>query len=313
MKNEKLFSHFKGHSVLVTGSNGFVAGYLIPRLNELGAEVHGIDLQECPKFPGYTYHCCNLLSFNEMEAFIAQYRPSFVFHLASQSSVGTSWKHEWGTIEKNSKTTYNLFKALEKSALSVRLLLVSSMEVYGDHGKRKVTVSDDLRPANPYAVSKAMTEMIARKFQNSAIEFVIARSSNHTGPGRPETFFEAHVAKQFAEAKKAGRDSITLNVGNVDNIRDFSDVRDVVEKYILLACQGKAGTVYNVCSGVGTKLREIISMLEKYSGIAANVNVDNSRLRKNDIAYLAGVNNVRFKNRPLLETITDLYRFFLGQ
>ena len=190
---------------------------------------------------------------------------------------------------------------------------MSSIEVYGDHGMRKATVSDDLRPANPYAVSKAMMEMIAHKFQNSSIEVVIARSSNHTGPGRSETFFEAYVAKQFAEAKNAGRDSITLSVGNVENIRDFSDVRDVVEKYILLACWGKAGKVYNVCSGVGTKLREIITMLEEFSKIAAHIDTDNSRLRKNDIAYLVGVTSVRFKNRPLSETINDLYKYFLDQ
>lgn len=311
MKSEELFSRYKGKSVLVTGANGFVAGYLIPRLIELGADVHGVDLQECSEFQGCTHHRCDLLNFEEMEAIIVQCRPSFVFHLASQSSVGTSWQHEWQTIETNSRSTYNLFKALEKPLLPVRLLLVSSIEVYGDHGFKKVTVRDDLRPANPYAVSKAMTEMIAHKFQNSSIEFVIARSSNHTGPGRPETFFEAHVAKQFAEAKIAGRRAVTLNLGNIDNIRDFSDVRDIVKKYLLLACQGKTGKAYNVCSGVGIKLRDIIAMLEEYSGIEARIIIDTKRLRKNDVAYLAGVTSIQFKMRPLLETITELYKYFL--
>ena len=88
-----------------------------------------------------------------------------------------------------------------------------------------------------------------------------------------------------------------MSVGNVDNIRDFSDVRDVVEKYIFLACRGEAGKAYNVCSGVGIKLREIISMLEGISKITAKIKTDNARLRKNDIAYLVGVNSVRSKNR----------------
>lgn len=311
MKSEKLLSGYKGNSVLVTGANGFVAGYLISRLMKLGADVHGIDLQERPKFQGYAYHGCDLLNFQEIETIVAQCRPSFVFHLASQSSVGTSWLHDWQTIETNSRSTYNLFTALEKLQLRVRLLLVSSIEVYGDHGFKKVTVRDDLRPANPYAASKAMAEMIAHKFQNSSIEYIIARSSNHTGPGRPETFFEAHVAKQFAEAKIAGRRAVTLNLGNIDNIRDFSDVRDVVEKYLLLACRGKTGKAYNVCSGVETKLRDIISMLEEYSGIEARIIIDKSRLRKNDVAYLAGVTSIKFKMRPLFETITGLYEYFL--
>jgi GDP-4-dehydro-6-deoxy-D-mannose reductase len=104
-----------------------------------------------------------------------------------------------------------------------------------------------------------------------------------------------------------------LSVGNVDNIRDFSDVRDVVDKYILLACQGKKGNAYNVCSGVGLKLREIIYMLENFSNIKATIEVDSSRLRKNDVAYLVGVNSICFKNRPLSETINNLYKYFLDQ
>ena len=303
----------RGKPVLVTGANGFVASYLIPRLTELGASVHGVDLDERSKVQGCEYHCLDLLNFGCIKSFVAQYRPSFVFHLASQSSVGTSWKHEWRTIETNTRSVYNLLKAVEKLSLSVRILLVSSIEVYGDHGRRKVNVGDDLRPANPYAVSKAAMEMIAHKFSHSTIEFVIARSSNHTGPGRSEMFFEANVAKQFAQAKYSGKKSISVKVGNVENIRDYSDVRDVVEKYIFLACQGEAGKTYNVCSGTGTRLSRIIEMLEECSGIAARVEVDRSRLRKNDIAYLVGVNHIRLKSRPLPESIEDLYRYFLEQ
>ena len=79
MVTKNIASRLQGKSVLVTGANGFVSSYLIPRLNELGSVVHGIDLHECPKFQGYTYHCCNLLNFNELDAFIAQYRPFSVF------------------------------------------------------------------------------------------------------------------------------------------------------------------------------------------------------------------------------------------
>ena len=310
---KNIASQLQGKPILVTGANGFVSSYLIPRLKELGSVVHGIDIHEYPKFEGYTYHCCNLLDFNDLNPFIAQFCPSYVFHLASQSSVGTSWEHEWQTIEMNSKTTYNLLKALEKTQHQVRLLLVSSIEVYGDHGMRKVKVGDELRPANPYAASKAITEMIAHKFQNSPTQYVIARSSNHTGPGRPETFFEANIAKKFAEAKNAGLDSITLSVGNVDNIRDFSDVRDVVDKYLFLVARGESGKAFNVCSGEGIKLKKIISMLEGISQITADINIDNSRLRKNDIAYLVGISSVTSNNRSFSETIADLYNHFLDQ
>lgn len=311
LSQKEVSSHYLGCSVLVTGSNGFVASYLIPRLVRLGSVVHGIDLHECPRFQGYTYHYCDLLALDKIMQCIEKIRPDFVFHLASQSSVGTSWRHEWQTIEANIKTTYNLLKTLENSAHSVRLLLVSSGEVYGDLGGRKAVESDNLRPMNPYAVSKAMMEMVVHKFQNTDINYVIARSYNHTGPGRPEIFFEASVAKQFADGKKAAQNSVILKVGNINNVRDYSDVRDVVEKYLLLACQGNAGEVYNVCSGVGIRLGDIIIMMEDITGIRAQIVTDTAKLRKNDISFLVGVSGLQLKNRSLNETIRDVYESFL--
>lgn len=307
-----LSSHYLGCSVLVTGSNGFAASYLIPRLVRLGSVVHGIGLDEYQRFQGYTYHHCDLLAPDRIMQCIEQIRPDYVFHLASQSSVGSSWHHEWQTIETNIKTTYNLLKALNKMAYSVKLLLVSSGEVYGDLCGRKAVESDKLRPMNPYSTSKAMMEMIAHKFQNTNIHYVIARSYNHTGPRRPEIFFEAGVARQFAEAIKAEQSSVTLKVGNINNIRDYSDVQDVVEKYLLLACQGNPCEVYNVCSGVGIALKEIISTIEEVANIRAHVQIDATKLRENDIPFLVGVNSIQFKSRQFSETIRDLYESILG-
>lgn len=311
LSQEALSSHYLGRSVLVTGANGFVAGYLIPRLIGLGSLVHGIDLHENQRFQGYAYQHCNLLAPDRIMQCIEQIRPDYVFHLASQSSVGSSWKREWETIETNVKTTHNLFKVLDDYDRPVKLLLVSSGEVYGDLGDKKAVESDNLQPMNPYSASKAMMEMIAHRFQNTNINYVIARSYNHTGPGRPNFFFEASVAKKFAEAKKMKQNSVILNVGNIDNIRDYSDVRDVVEKYLLLACQGNAGEVFNVCSGVGITLRGIITMLEEITNIQAHIEIDIAKLRENDISFLVGVSSIQFKNRLLHETIEDLYKSFL--
>lgn len=311
LTEEAVFSRYKGHTVLVTGANGFVAGHLMPRLVMLGSMVHGIDLQECGSSEGHIYHCCDLSVPDETLRLIEEIRPDFVFHLASKSSVGSSWNHEWETIEDNVKSTYNLFNALENLGSPVRLLLISTGEVYGDLLGRKAMETDRLLPMNPYAVSKAMMEMVAHRFQNTNIYYIIARSYNHTGPGRPEIFFEANMVKQFVEARRAEQDSLLLKVGNIDNIRDYSDVRDVVEKYILLACQGGRGEAYNVCSSIGTTLREIVAMIEEISHIKARIEVDASRLRRNDIPYLVGFSSIQFDSRPLTETIRDLYRNFL--
>jgi len=311
MADEALASFYHGKSVLVTGANGFVAHYLIPRLAKLGSAVYGVDLQKHSRIQGYGYHSCDLLDFSRIKQVIEQCRPDFVFHLASKSSVGSSWTHAWETIECNTKSTYHLFKALDDDHHAVILLLTSSGEVYGSIGNRKALESDNLNPMNPYAVSKASMEMIAHSFGDNNINYIIARSYNHTGPGRLETFFESSVAKRFADAKMAGKNNVILRVGNISNIRDYSDVRDVVEKYLLLLCQAGNRNIYNVCSGTGMMLKDIIALLEQITGITAHIDVEESKLRKNDIPYFVGANSIEIESTPICKTIRDLFESFL--
>ena len=301
---------FGGSTVLVTGANGFVAGFLIPRLVELGASVCGLGRSPSPVHPGHLYRRCNLLSAEGTASVIRDLAPRHVFHLASQASVATSWHDEWGTIEANVKASYNLFRALECGRRLVRVLFVSSGEVYGDLGARPAKDTDPLRPANPYAMSKAIVEMIAHRFQMSGMEYVIARAFNHTGPGRTEKYFEASMAAQFARAARDGRRRVVLSVGNIDNVRDYSHVRDVVEKYLVLCAVGASGRAYNVCSGEGRRLRDIISILEKLTGVKADISIDRTRFRPNDLSFLVGINNLPVSEHRLEEALRDLLKTF---
>lgn len=315
LSKEDLTARYAGRTVLVTGANGFVGGYLVPRLVELGVAVYGIGRREHSQAPGYSYYRCDLNELEAVKQCIARVKPDFVFHLASQSSVGTSWSHEWETVETNVRITYHLFKTLEYVRRPVRVLLVSSGEVYGDLGGRKAVESDPLRPMNPYAVSKAMMEIMAHRFQNTNVDYVIARAFNHTGPGRPEHFFESSMVKEFLMAVKEGKKRVQLRVGNIDVVRDFSDVRDVVEKYLLLALQGKSCEAYNVCSGVGVSLREAIRMIEEITQIHADIEVKKRKLRKNDICVLVGIS--QFSNQvnsiPFKTTLVDLVKYFFDK
>jgi GDP-4-dehydro-6-deoxy-D-mannose reductase len=301
---------FRGSTVLVTGANGFVAGFLIPRLAELGASVFGIGRSPTPAHCGHTYLRCDLLSAEQTAATVREVAPRYVFHLASQASVGTSWQDEWGTIETNVKASYGLFRSLEREPKPVRLLFVSSGEVYGDLGGRPARETDSPKPTNPYAMSKAIVEMIAHRFRSSGLDYVIARAFNHTGPGRPEKYFEASVAAQFARAAQAGRDRVPLTVGNIDNVRDYSDVRDVIEKYLHLAAIGTSGNAYNVCSGEGRRLRDIIGIFERLSGIKADLSIDRSRFRPNDLGYLVGVNGLHVSKHRLEDGLGELMNSF---
>ena len=313
LSRKKLISCYKTRSVLVTGANGFVASYLIPRLGEFGAVVYGIDRKGSSDIGGYSHHKCDLIKLDEVRKYVTRIKPEIVFHLASQSSVGTSWEQEWKTMETNVKITYNLFKALEEMGTPVKVLLVSSGEVYGDLGHKKSVETDSLRPVNPYSVSKAMMEMIAHRFKNTNVKYIIARSYNHTGPGRPQHFFEASVMKQFALAAKAKKKTVQISAGNIDVIRDYSDVRDVVEKYLQLTPQGKTGKAYNICSGIGMSLRDIIHKIEEISQIKSEIKRDISKMRKNDIKYFVGkIGYVKLRNSYSLEnTLRDIWASYV--
>ncbi len=288
-------SDYTGKKVLVTGANGFVSAYLIPLLKNAGASVIGVGLQPEAKRPVgsiYEYRSCDLRDLSAVRELIQAIQPDIVFHLASQSSVGTSWTSEWQTIESNVQTSHNLMKSLEQLTKPVQVLAVSSGEVYGNQATAAKT-NLPLKPLSPYAVSKAMMEVLLHRFANTNISFVIARSFTHTGAGRPARFFEASIASQIAQALREKKSEMTLQVGNLDVIRDYSDVREVALKYLWLAVKGNKSEAYNVCSGEGFSLSQIIQMIADEAKTKVITQTDTSRLRKNDIPYLVGENSLK--------------------
>jgi GDP-4-dehydro-6-deoxy-D-mannose reductase len=298
---------FSGRKVLVTGSNGFVGSYLVPLLRGLGAVVVGVGLQETDTSGCQEYCCTNLEIPDATRQLVQKVSPDFAIHLAGQSSVGSSWTSEWQTISANVASSVNLLDALSRTG-PTRVLLISSGEVYG-HIVRPAEVEDGLAPCNPYAISKALVEMTVRPYDGSKLQIVTARAFNHTGPGRPPTFFEAYVIHELVVAAKAGASKTVLRTGNVDVVRDYSDVRDVVMQYLLLLNTGYAGRVYNVCSGRGWLLRDIIGLVGEIAQIDVDIDVDPARLRPNDVAYLVGCSSLpEFGPRiPFETTLREMY------
>jgi GDP-4-dehydro-6-deoxy-D-mannose reductase len=298
---------FSGKKVLVTGSNGFVGRYLVPLLRGLGAVVVGVGLQEIDTSGCQEYYCANLEMRDATRQLVQKVSTDFAIHLAAQSSVGSSWADEWRTISANVGSSVNLLNALSRTE-PTRVLLISSGEVYG-HIARPAQVEDTLAPCNPYAMSKALVEMTVRSYDESELQIVTARAFNHTGLGRPSSFFEAYVIHELAVAARAGVAKILLRTGNVDVIRDYSDVRDVVVQYLLLLDTGNAGGVYNVCSGRGWLLRDVIALVGEIAQIDVGVDVDPARLRPNDVAYLVGSSSLpEFGPRiPLETTLKEMY------
>lgn len=274
---------------LVTGANGFVGRYLCEALADSYDVVPagGPDASSGLKI--------DLSDALEVRAAIDIARPDAIFHLAAQTFVPNSLESPMATYETNIMGTAHLLESLrdyrDATGNDPRLVFVSSAETYGAHPAAELPLREDaeLRPANPYAGSKAAAEMLVlsevRSFRLNAI---VTRAFNHIGPGQSERFVVASLAAQLAEV--AARRAPFLSVGNLAAQRDFLDVRDVVRAYVLLAGKGQSGEVYNVCSGSAVAISDILRRLVTIAHVAVEIREDASRMRPADVACFYGDN-----------------------
>ncbi len=218
-------------------------------------------------------------------------RPEVVYHLAALTSVGRSWSEPARTVADNDVIAVNLLEALRAHAPDARVVWVSSCEVYGEPAV--LPVGEDARPApaNPYAVSKAAGEMLAEVYRSAyGLRIVRARPFSHSGPGQLPIFLLSSLARQAAEGRLDGVETLRIVTGNPDTRRDFTDVRDIVRGYRLLAlAQAGEGEAFNVSSGVsvsaGDQVRLLARLLEP---IVVEHVVDPSRVRAREVMDLRG-------------------------
>ena len=170
-------------------------------------------------------------------------RPEVVYHLAALSSVGRSWESPGETIEDNVATAISLLEALRHEAPDARVVWVSSCEVYGRPDRLPITRTRRCSPANPYAVSKAAGDLLAGVYADAHGLDLVARDRSTTpGPGQLPIFIVSSLARQAAQARIAGVSSLEIVTGNPETRRDFTDVRDVVHAYRLLAGSAPPGS-----------------------------------------------------------------------
>jgi GDP-4-dehydro-6-deoxy-D-mannose reductase len=192
---------------------------------------------------------------------VREARPEVVYHLAALSSVGRSWQHPAQTVTENTSTSVNVLEAVRNDAPDARLVWVSSCEVYAAEQALPITEDGELGPATPYAVSKTSGDLLARVYAEAhGLSIVRVRPFNHAGPGQLPIFVLSSLARQAAQARRSKAESIRIVTGNPDTRRDFTDVRDVVHAYRLLAERGGPG-VYNVSTGTSVSTTDHISIL----------------------------------------------------
>jgi GDP-4-dehydro-6-deoxy-D-mannose reductase len=212
----------------------------------------------------------------------------------------------------------HVLEAVRASFPSIPVLIISSGEVYGmpAAGKMPVDESALLDPHTPYSVSKACVDMLAQQYRSTfRMNVVVARSFNHLGPGQNDMFAGSSFAKQIIEAK-LGRREKTIAVGNLENKRDFTDVRDVVRAYVALLSKKLDHAVFNVCSGRPVALREVLDTLIRISGVKMKVTQDPTRIRSVDNPLMYGTaarltDATGWKPEiPLEKTLADLLAYW---
>jgi len=311
--------------ILITGATGFVGHYLAEHLAAAAPEdeAWGLisDAEPGEPPPTVTPISGDLTDFPSLVAAAERVRPEVVFHLAASSSVASSWTRPGRVLEVNAVGTVNLLEALRRLPIPPTVVVSSSAEIYGPVPAKEQPISEEapLRPVSPYAVSKASLDLVAAQYHiGFGLPTIRLRLFPHTGPRRSAEFVASNFARQIARIERE-LDPPRLAVGNLEAVRDFSDVRDVVRAYRLAAARARAGEAYNVCSGNGVSIRELLDLLLDRSEAEIEVAVDPARLRPADIPMLVG-DGSRFADAtgwrpeiPLEQTLGDLLEWWRSE
>lgn len=277
--------------VMITGASGFAGRWLARACLAGGDEVITLSRSRPPAITERLgrVHCHLDLDLRDAAATAAaveQATPEVVYHLAAFSHVGRSWETPGDALADNAVGAANLLEGIRRYAPSARIIWASSCEVYGRAEQLPVTEDTPVQPATPYAVSKAAGEMLAAVYAEAhGLDVVIARPFNHAGPEQQPTFIVSSLARQAAEARRAGARSLRVVTGNPSTRRDFTDVRDVVRAYRLLAhANVPSAAIFNVSTGRSVSTSEHVALLaELVAPLEVEHQVDPARVRAHEV------------------------------
>lgn len=274
---------------LIIGSAGFVGGYLIKELNSAGYEVHASCLPNEKINGECSVHNLDILQKECISELLGSVLPDVVFHLAAQSSVALSWKKPQLTAEINVIGAINVLEALrECPKKDIRLVMIGSGEEYGfiRDGSCPLKEDEPLHPGNIYAATKVCQEMTGEIYARAySMDIVMVRAFNHSGPEQADMFVISDFCHQIAEIESGSREPV-MSVGNLSAMRDFTDVRDVVKAYRLLAEKGKSGKIYNVGRGKAVEIQYILDTALSLSEKTIEVKRDPNKMRASDIPVI---------------------------
>lgn len=273
---------------LIIGGGGFVGGYLIREMSENGYEVHATSLEGENISENCSIHILDITKKDDISTLLNNIMPDVIYHLAAQSSVAVSWKKPQLTAEINVIGAINVLEAVRNYEKKARLIVIGSGEEYGYIRENSCPLkeTEPLNPGNIYAATKACQEMIAEIYSRTyKLDIVSVRAFNHSGPGQDNIFVISDFCRQIAEIE-AGKKTPEMSVGNLSAMRDFTDVRDIVRGYRLLAEKGVSGQIYNIGRGKAVEIQYILNTALSLSDTDISVKKDPKRMRASDIPII---------------------------
>jgi len=306
-----------GLRVLITGMEGFAGSHLAEYALARGARVFGTAFPGASRrnlkgVRGIAVVPVDITRAAAVQDALRNVKPDRVFHLAGQSNPKLSWQDPESTLQVNLLGTLNVLEAARSLPRPPRVLVVGSADEYGGApSSAPIRETHPLRPDSPYAHSKVCQDWMGLVyFQRYGLHVVRVRPFNHVGPRQALGFVATDFASQIAAIEK-GRRAPVVEVGNLDVVRDIADVRDIVAGYWILLEKGRAGEVYNLGSGRGVRLRDLLRAMLALSPAAIRVRVSRSRIRTERPRKVASIARVRRQTgwrprMPLARTLRDI-------
>jgi GDP-4-dehydro-6-deoxy-D-mannose reductase len=270
--------------VFITGVTGFAGTYLARILKDNGYDIYGVSLEDSDDKNIYKGDINNK---KYLYSLLDEVSPDIIYHLAATTSVRRSWEIPTETINNNFIVSLNIMDWV-KNKNTVKLFIMGSGEIYGNKTSFPVKEVDSIEPLTPYSLSKYLAEKTAVFFsRNLGIKIYLSRAFNFTGPGQRDVFVIPSFSKQLVEMELGLREKV-LKVGNLNAIRDFTDVRDTAKAIYLITEKGIAGEPYNIASGKSYSIEQLLSMLLEFVDFKVKIIRNESEFRKNDILKLEG-------------------------
>ncbi|NLG06443.1 MAG: NAD-dependent epimerase/dehydratase family protein [Candidatus Pacebacteria bacterium] len=289
----------KKQTILITGGTGFAGSHLVEALLELGySNIHVTAFRDQAGFlndllGNEHIHALDLTDHEQTKALLNKLQPQQIYHLASLANVGNSFKQQQFILETHLKLQLNILDAVKECCPKARLLSVGSALEYQD-SDQKLDENAPLGPTNPYALSKMIQDFLSYSYsQSEKLDIVRVRPFNHIGERQALGFAVSDFAHEIVQIERG--QSEVMKVGNLSTIRDLTDVKDVVRAYILLMNQGVSAEVYNVGSGIGYSMQEVLDKLIALAKVDIKLETDPALLRPSDRPILI-CDNKKIKN-----------------